>query len=276
MADLSDETLMAYADGELPFAERARVEALLANDPAGRARLAVFRATGKPLAGHFSKPMAEPVPQHLVDLVMGGSDGTAAARNALAAGGRRSGLSAVARRMIANSVPRLPMALAFSTVLLIGTGAGWYLRDAATRTPLQSQALIMREDGHLVAQGVLGRALETAPSGLKLTASDKLDVVTVAAARLTFKSNRQQFCRHYELTTTHGSTFGGIACRADDERWLVKVHFPVAGRQPANGRTVAAGSANSTVLDVLVDRMSDGDALGAADEAALIGKHWRP
>ena len=73
MADLPDEKLMAYADGALEPAERARIGATLAQSAELRGRLAAFEATGTVLGALFEKPMHEPVPRHLVDLVLNGT-----------------------------------------------------------------------------------------------------------------------------------------------------------------------------------------------------------
>ncbi|MDN3713648.1 zf-HC2 domain-containing protein [Paracoccus cavernae] len=48
---ISDETLMAYADGELDQAEAAAVEAALAADPGLQARLRPFSETRRLLGG---------------------------------------------------------------------------------------------------------------------------------------------------------------------------------------------------------------------------------
>ena len=65
MTHLSDETLMAYADGQLKPAEMARLERLLASDPGLRARLEVFRTTGRDLASLFDDHLNAPLPLRL-------------------------------------------------------------------------------------------------------------------------------------------------------------------------------------------------------------------
>jgi anti-sigma factor RsiW len=65
VTNLSDETLMAYADGQLKTAEMARIERLLAADPELRARLEVFRATGRDLASLFDGHLNAPLPPRL-------------------------------------------------------------------------------------------------------------------------------------------------------------------------------------------------------------------
>lgn len=61
-----DETLlMAYADGELPPARRAEVEALVARDPEAAAMLALFEASKLDYAGAFAAQAVPPVPESL-------------------------------------------------------------------------------------------------------------------------------------------------------------------------------------------------------------------
>ena len=276
MADLSDETLMAYADGELTHAERAGVDARLAVDPASRARLEMFEATGKSLADHFRKPIEQPVPGHLIALVLGGSTQAASTRAGRAAGAQTPSFSELVRRAIAASLPRWPVALAYSTVLLIGTGAGWYLRDGTMRTATPLPALIALDSNRIIASGALHQALETAPSGAQVEANNGRDRFATVQSRLTFKNRDMAYCRQYELAMPNGGQFSGIGCRGADGRWHVLAHTEVVSRRASQGRTVAAGSGGSAALEGLVDRMIEGDALGAADEAALIRKQWQP
>ena len=72
--DISDEVLMALADGELAGDERARIAKIVANSEAAAARLAAFTSTGRHLSGLFEQPMLEPVPQRLIDTVRGHAD----------------------------------------------------------------------------------------------------------------------------------------------------------------------------------------------------------
>jgi anti-sigma factor RsiW len=50
---LTDETLMAFADGELPLAQRIQVERAVAADPEAQARIAMFRETAALLRAAF-------------------------------------------------------------------------------------------------------------------------------------------------------------------------------------------------------------------------------
>ena len=67
---LSDEVLMAYADGQLDASERARLKKLIAQDPEANARLEVFQATGQDLASVFDEHMNSPLPEKLSRLAL--------------------------------------------------------------------------------------------------------------------------------------------------------------------------------------------------------------
>jgi anti-sigma factor RsiW len=278
VAKLSDETLMAYADGELPTIERARVDAILAGDADSRARLAMFTETGKSLAEHFRAPMDEPVPQHLVDLVLGGARSADTTRSAatprMPSVRHERSLTASLIQFFTANQPRWQLALGCSTALLIGLGSGWALH----RVPVFSdhgQALAALAGGRILAQGALQRVLESTPTGQQVALGSQQSIAAIQA-RLTFKSRQQEFCRHYELAVRDGGHFAGIGCRGVDGRWQIQLHTEVAANRTAKGQTVPAGSDASPDLAALLDRMIDGDALGGPEEAELIAKRWQP
>ena len=279
MAELSDETLMAYADGELPAAERVRVETILHKDAASRARLAMFMATGKALAVHFREPMDEPVPRRLVELVLGGREKaskTSMTRRPDARPGWSSSIAAGLEGVVAAVWPRWPMALAYSAVLLAGTGAGWYLRDTALRTTVASGKLIVQENGRILAHGALRQALESGASGAPILASGRRGAGATVRTRLTFRTHENGYCRHYEAAQADGDQFAGVGCRIGEGLWQVKIHTPIAPRPTAATATIVVGDDGSAAVTALVGRLMEGDALGAEAEAEILGKQWRP
>jgi anti-sigma factor RsiW len=68
---ISDEMLMAYADGELDAASRARVEAAMQEDPEIGKRVARHRALRETMQGAFSDVLNEPVPERLIQAARG-------------------------------------------------------------------------------------------------------------------------------------------------------------------------------------------------------------
>src|SRR3954467_10950401 len=63
---LADETLMAYADGELEPAQCAQVEAAMAADPEVADRVDRHRALRKKLSSTFDRILLETIPNELV------------------------------------------------------------------------------------------------------------------------------------------------------------------------------------------------------------------
>ncbi len=275
MAELSDETLMAYADGELDPARRASVTHVLANDPAARARLEQLLTTDRAIQAHFQAVLAEPVPQALVDLVLDTGRQGVAARELPPVHSRPPGLLGSLRRWLATGLTMRQLAFACLATLVAGVAIGWQLSAAGPRTQSGATALFALEDGILLATGALERMLETEKSGALVPLGiDSLRDMT-ARARLTFKSAEGGYCRQYEVARPDGRQLGGIGCRRSDGRWQLRAHMQIEDRPAASGPYKAAGAASS-ILAVIVERTMAGDALGAAEEAVLLGGKWRP
>lgn len=62
---IDEQTLIAFADGELSEIERARVERALAADPVLRAQLEAHRRLRERLSAHYAPVADEPVPERL-------------------------------------------------------------------------------------------------------------------------------------------------------------------------------------------------------------------
>lgn len=261
MAQLTDEQLMAYADGELDPPARAGVEAALAQDPEARRRLQIFMATGAPLSDLFSKPMREPVPAHLLARI--------AFKEPSRARPLRSALLDRNVLRILFAGPRWASAVAWSVpVLLLAAGVVWH--SLGTEDHLQQ--LVTLEQGQIFAQGPLNAALETAPSGSDVSLGSGATAFTMQAV-LTFKNRRQDFCRQYDVKTPD-SAYAGIACRGNDGRWRLDLHIAVAPHSTDRNRIVPAGKGYSAV-EAAVSKVIEGDALDEKDEKALIRNGWR-
>ena len=70
--ELSDETLVAFADGELDAASASAVKAAAASDPALAKRLEIFVVTRGKLRDSLGPVAKEPVPDRLTQFVMTG------------------------------------------------------------------------------------------------------------------------------------------------------------------------------------------------------------
>jgi hypothetical protein len=264
VADLTDEILMAYADGELDGAMRAEVEAALAGDPELRERLNIFLATGAPLAKLFDARLNEPVPAHLVHLIR-------SHKSSCGAPGNRMGIAEVFETVLASlwGGPRWTTMMAWSIpILLVAIGLVWSWRDRGG----DASELVALRKGQIFAQGPLARALETAPSGTKVSLDGEGSAFTVETV-LTFKNRRQAFCRQYDVTAANGD-YAGIACRGDDGKWRIEIHIAVSPQPRSNDSIVPAGK-GASVVETAVNKVIDGDALGPEDEQALIRNNWQ-
>jgi hypothetical protein len=129
---ISNETLMAYADGELDASARAAVEAAICADPEIARRVAQYRDQREKLRAAYEAELADPVPERLLAVLRG----------------RRS-----ARQV--RSRWRYPAALAASVVAAIGLAMfAW-----------QRPALVWERGGTLVASGALARDLTDSLAG---------------------------------------------------------------------------------------------------------------
>ncbi len=270
MSEVSDETLMAYADGELGATELQQVEAYLQEHPKAEERVRMFVRTGVGLRQMFDRPSREPVPARLLATVLGATTGSA---------GRRRDNIEVAGRITSVFEWILPawkpirLGIAFSAVFMVGAGLGWYWQVNRVQWDATARLAEML-DGRVLAQGDLSRALDTAPSGtpVRLVGSTGPAVLRPV---LTFQTQDGNYCRQYEMDTVDALRFLGLACRDVFGRWRLEVHTANGMASSSTGKMAPAGAATSPVVDAAVERSIKGDVLGREEEAALIKKQWR-
>lgn len=271
MGDVSDETLMAFADGELPPAERIHIESALARDPGLRARLEIFEATGRRLSVAFSDRLNEPLPQRLIDGVMSEGYAAGARRMTSAATSRWDRLS----RSLSFEIPAWQTALASTAVLVAGLGAGFQIsRMVSPPVPPIVKSVIALDNGHIVVAGRLSQILETQPGhivhGLEDAGGDRQ---ATARIRLTFKS-KVGYCRQFEVTGRSGVRAAEVACRSEDGSWRLRAHA-IGGVGPSIGQGARPAGEEGASIEAAVDQLKVGDALGAEDEAAVISRRWQ-
>jgi surface antigen len=269
VAALTDEILMAYADGALDRETRMRVEALLHQDAGSRQRVEVFRATGAPLAGLFDKVMYEPVPAHLVDFVL--QDRVPLPSRAKASRFKDFVSAWGERLMLRPQGLSWQLAAASAAALVFTAGAGWMLRGTFGDDTGGADLTAM-ERGQIFAAGGFRQILDAAPSGREVRISGSAQESSVMRVSLTFKNKDGQYCREYELAASGGGQFTGLACRLPSGSWRVLAHLPHAAARPG-AQTVPAGY--ETALEPIVESIIAGDALGKAEEEAAIANGWK-
>jgi hypothetical protein len=270
MCEISDEMLMAYADGEVAEDLRARVEAYIANAPDGRQRLAAFTATGSRLADIFARPMREPVPQRLLDLVTG-SQGERI---------RTTRISNVTQMSLGKPRRAPPSksrtwALAASLVALLATGVGsiWFLQSAPTDAD-PTYGLAMSIDGEKTAGAALASALETATSGSSAVRTINGEIASIRPT-FTFATVKSEYCRQYEVIREKMPGLAGVACREAGGIWRIETQMAFASHHATDGMIVPAGKDTPAAIEAIVDGMILGDVLGADDEARVMSGGWR-
>jgi len=263
---LPDELLMAYADGALDKETRARIEALLHQDSRARRRVAIYSVTGAPLSEIFDPVMEEAVPERLMNFVYDfgtpkPGPGKSWTRKLSAAKGWLTPQPGAASWQLAAA---LVLALA------AGSSAGWVLHDELAPGRDQ-QELAALSQGEIIARGSLARILETAPGNREARLGGWLQESTIVRVNLTFKNKSGGYCREYEMAVPASGNFAGLACRTAAGQWAVQVHVGY-GAKPLGSAIIPAGRAR--VLDPVIDRMIDGDALGKPEEETVIARHW--
>jgi hypothetical protein len=243
--NITDEDLMAYADGELPPAEAKRIESAMAEDTALAARVARFRRVRRALRTAYDSVVSEPIPEHLRallgDVAAHEPDDTPAAVVDLA----------VAREQRAVRFGP-PAWAAMAASLIVGVLVG--------RTLLSPSDEIFTRDG-LYASAGLARALDTQ------LASEAQDGATRIG--VTFRTRDDEICRTF-ARDARGGVVSGLACR-DDNRWGVRVALTETGG--AGGAYRQAGAEAPAILEA-VDAMIDGEAFDAEQERAARDLEW--
>jgi len=248
MSSIDDETLMAYADGELDAEQRARVEQAMRADPQVAAAVEHHRALRADVFAAFAGVLDEPVPARLQP--------SAVREEAAAQPHVRVDLLAQAG---ATALPprwhwRQWGAIAASLAAGVLAGAlGWQQMKGNDAAPFG------RQGDALVARGELADALSQRLSADAAQGALRLGV--------SFQSRDGAYCRSFKL----GST-AGLACR-DAGTWRIPV-LAQAGEAAQGGYRQAGSEMPAAVLDAIDERIA-GTSLDAAAERAARAQGWQ-
>lgn len=247
---ISDEQLMAYADGELDDRRTQEIGRAIDNDPALAARLRVFRVTGRALSPHFQAVFDAEPPAAMVDAI----------RSAPVTRGRMP-----AGEAISGSIGRILQVIGLGPSpwpALAGLAAGLVIGAAATVSGglLGSQALVAERDGMLVAAGHLDRTLET--QTMQASRAGSVRVVS------TFQDEMGRWCRLYQ-----SAEHSGLACRQAEHVWRIIALGEGAAGTDASPVPSGGGGAQA-VDDLAASMMASSTALDAETEAALVARSW--
>jgi hypothetical protein len=179
----SDDTLMAYADGELDPAERAAIEQAMRADPAIAAAVARHRALRADVAAAFAGILDEPVPARLQP---------PAPTNVVS-------LEAAREKRRRWSWPEWG---ALAATLVVGVLAGKMVGGGGASD-------IAGDGSQVVAQGELASALDRQVGGGKADGAVKVGV--------TFAARDGHYCRGFVMGAS-----AGLACR-EGGQWKIPV-----------------------------------------------------
>lgn len=235
------ETLMAYADGELPLIEAKRVERAIAADPALAEQLAQHHALNAQLRGAFAPIEAQPVPPAIAAMLRGSATivpfAAPAPEPAAKPGKNRTSL-------------RWLGALAAS--LVIGVVMGQMLPRSGGDGAAEPGFMV--QDGQMIAAGPLADAL-----GTQLASAQSAD----AAVRIgvTFHDGDGALCRTFEQRAV-----AGIACSSGPDWQIARLYGGT--RQQSNDYRQAHSGSSAMMGDA--QAMMAGEPLDAAAEAQVL------
>lgn len=231
----SDETMMAYVDGELDEPARTAFEAAMASDPQLARRVARQQAVRTRMRQAFDPTLDEPVPPRLL-----------------------ASVDAVRARA---GRPRLPpttwLAMAASLVVGVLVGHGVSLWTG-------SQPNIVAGRAGPAASGELERALTDRLASEQSAA----DVVRVG---FSFRARTGEYCRTFQLSAD--IEVAGLACRNADQ-WRIPVLAASPGRPTAPGGLRQASGTLPDSVRAAVEASIDGEPLDAAGEAWARDRGW--
>jgi hypothetical protein len=274
---VSDEVLMAYADGVLDPAERDAVEAVLQKHPECRQKVEKFRATLSPLQSLFSASIGIDHLAPLIDRIRH-ADLAPAQAPVRPAAVRQLPQARPARAPRHPWHQHYPMALAASLALLIGAALGSLLHPKAVSS-VPTAHFIGVSEGRLTAQGPLQDLLEHTARGIPVRAEFAGGGTWELEATFTFRSIGQQPCRRYELRSMAREHFAGFACRDGDGQWAVQAHAKLDATPVNPGTTFAPASGPSVdaadvALEAAIGAVSGGKLYPEAEEKAALVAGW--
>ncbi|HEV2561205.1 MAG TPA: hypothetical protein VGT78_03600 [Rhizomicrobium sp.] len=235
---ISDETLMAFVDGELSPEEMSRVEAVLRQQPELEAIVEQQRALRHELHASFASIMNAPLPDALRHTAMNAPVSLQwRVRHAL-----RSLFAP--RALIWTGIPAAALACGVVVGVLLDGG---------------SSALMNTQGNALVARGSLANALNQQLASAETGQGPKIGI--------SFRDKSGRYCR-----TFNASNLAGVACR-DAASWNIAALSE--SPKESTGAYATAGSAMPDLVRNAVQGMIEGSPLNAAAEKQARDQGWK-
>ena len=269
-AAISDETLVALADGELPPAEKDAVRAKLAADPAAAARFAVFVETrmlvqspAQAAGDTVSDELVAAIRQRAASLQKGAEPDQTERKNrprlSVLAGGAGQGKQTERNR---TPMPRWQLPMAAAVLLALGGVIGYFAATGDQSRSVQPAMLALP-----AAETALTQALNTAASGTDVPWSDPSGRSGRVTVLSTHRLDDGTLCR--ELSVSRDDTaVAGASCRRAGT-WRIEI----AAMQPMRDGSYLPASGSNLVDDYLQNLGSAG-ALSPEEEKAAMARGW--
>jgi anti-sigma factor RsiW len=253
---ISEEKLMAFADGELEGAARAEVEMALLENPELEKRVAQHRALRRRMQMAYSAELSEPVPERLraaakpaaAKISTGNVVSMQDARDAKARGSQGAAPMKSWWRPVG--------AIAASVVIGFGLGYG-KLRQS-------SEIFERNAKGEVVASGRLEAALSKQLAA-EQTASSAVRI------GVSFVAKSGDYCRTFSLAGAVSPA--GLACHRGAE-W--RIQTLAQGADSSGGEYRTAGSGMPAAVLNAVEEQIAGEPLDRAGELGARAKDWKP
>lgn len=261
---ISDETIMAYSDGELSGEERAAVERAIREDPELEKRLARHRALRDRITLAYSAELSEPVPERLLAAARPAATSPTtgkivnlnAAQAAMARRAARDDSRAANDESSYKPGWRSLGGIAAGILLGLGVGYGlWQQGDG----PIARDA-----GGALIATGRLKSALTTQLAAEQTPTS-------LVHIGMSFQDKAGGFCRSFALSGAAAPV--GVACHHGTE-W--QIESLMRGQASADGGQYrTAGTPMPPLLLKSIEAEISGEPLDQEAEAAARQEGWQ-
>lgn len=239
----TDETIMAYVDGELDPAARDALARAALTDRDLADRIAAQQGLRERLRTHFAPVTAEAVPEAWIETIR-------------AAGAPAPAATVIdfAQARAARAAPR-PV---WTRAWVGGALAASLVMGLFIGTRITPSGPIVAQGGALLASGDLAHTLDT-----RLASAQGEAPIRILAS---FRRDDGAVCRAFS-----GPAASGIACR-DGQEWRLQHVLP--GATPAAGAYRQAATPDGALM-ALAQSMATGDPLDAGQERAALAEGWR-
>ncbi|MBB6470437.1 anti-sigma factor family protein [Aminobacter carboxidus] len=254
--EFDDETLMAFADGELDAETTTAIEEAMGSDDTLIARVATFMASRAQASAALKPLIDEPVPEALTLSVQKMIDAARQRDNAAVEASEPPAQDNVvafqpgAPRKVSSSWA-LPLAASLAAVIV---GAGGYLAGKAGAPASEGFAVAS------ISDPAITEALGSTASGSDVALGD-------ATMKLvsSFRDESGALCREFELHRASKPSLVSVACRTE-QQWDLRL----AVAAPTAGQDYVPAGASETV-DAYLTTIHAGAPLSEADEKKALG-----